>query len=129
MSSYPINRREYERFAVNPGYTSTAVRLHPDETEFSSEGHIYDLSEGGICFELDIPIEPGSTISMRVDIPTSSGDTGPGRAIFVTGNVVWCDVDEPGAAKMAMVITRFDREGDKQRMIRALTGTGYQRAA
>jgi len=129
MTSYPINRREYERFTMNPGYTSTAVRVHPDETVFSSEGHIYDVSEGGICFELDIPIDPGATISMRVDLPSTSGDTGPGRAVFVTGNVVWCNIDEPGAAKMAMVITRYDREGDKQRMIRALTGSGYQRAA
>ena len=129
MSTHPINRREFERFAVNPGYSSAGVRLHPDETVFDREGHIYDISEGGICFELDIPIDPGNIISMRIDIPTNIGDTGPGRAVFITGNVVWCNMDEPGPAKMAMVITRYDREGDKQRMIRALSGTGYQRAA
>jgi len=127
--NHPINRRQHERFSVNPGYTSAAVRVHPDETTFDTPGHIYDISEGGIRFELDIPIEPGSTISMQIDLPSTSGDTGPGRAVFVTGNVVWCDIEDPGPAKMAMVITRFDRSGDKQRMIRALTNTGYQRAA
>lgn len=129
MTTHSINRREYERFAVNPGYTSTAVRVHPDETTFDRQGHVYDISEGGICFELDIPLEPGSTISMQIDLPTNVGDTGPGRAVFVTGNVVWCNIDEPGAAKMAMVITRYDREGDQQRMIRALSGTGLRRVA
>tara|TARA_R110002073_G_scaffold1715_3_gene12280 strand:+ start:40812 stop:41201 length:390 start_codon:yes stop_codon:yes gene_type:complete len=129
MSNPQINRRQFERFAVNPGYTGAGVRLHPDETTFDRDGHVYDISEGGICFELDDPIEPGNTISMRIDIPSNVGDTGPGRAVFVTGNVIWCDTEEPGAAKMAMVITRFDREGDKQRMIRALSETGYQRAA
>ncbi len=129
MTTHQINRRRFERFAVNPGYTSAGVRQHPDETTFTTEGHIYDISEGGICFELDIPIEPGNTISMRIDIPSTVGDTGPGRAVFVTGNVVWCDIEEPGPAKMAMVITRYDRQGDKQRMIRALASTGYRRAA
>ena len=129
MNNPNINRRQYERFAVNPGYTSAGVRVHPDETIFNAEGRIYDISEGGICFELDIAIEPGQTISMRIDIPSNVGDTGPGRAVFVTGNVVWCNADEPGPAKMAMVITRYDREGDKQRMIRALSGTGLRRVA
>ena len=129
MNTQHINRRQHERFSVNPGYTSTGIRVHPDETSFQLEGHIYDISEGGICFELDIPLEPGCTISMRIDLPTNVGDTGPGRAVFVTGNVVWCSIDEPGAAKMAMVITRYDREGDKQRMIRALSGTGLRRVA
>lgn len=129
MTTHKINRRQFERFAVNPGYTSAGVRVHPDQTTFETEGHIFDISEGGICFELDIPIEPGNTISMRVDIPSNVGDTGPGRAVFVTGNVVWCNIEEPGPARMAMVITRYDRQGDKQRMVRALASTGYQRAA
>lgn len=124
-----INRRAYERFVLNPGYSSTAVRIHPDEMEFTLEGHIYDISEGGICFELDEPVEPGKTISMRVDLPLNSGDTGPGRSVFVTGNIVWCEVSESGASRMAMAITRFDREGDKQRMLKVLTSKRFQRAA
>ncbi len=129
MTTHQINRRQFERFAVNPGYTSTAVRVHPDQSTFETQGHIFDISEGGICFELDMPIEPGSTISMQIDIPSTVGDTGPGRAVFVTGNVVWCDIEEPGPAKMAMAITRYDRAGDKRRMIHALGNTGYRRAA
>ena len=124
-----VNRRQYERFLLEPGYTSAAARVHPDEQVFSREGHVYDISEGGVCFEMDQAIEPGSTISLRIDLPLNSGDIGPGRSVFVTGNVVWCEADEPGAVRMALAITRFDREGDKGRMIRALTSQRYLRAA
>ena len=128
-NDHEINRREFERFLLEPGYTRAEVRVQPNEAEFSREGHVYDISEGGICFELDEPLEPGATISMKIDLPLNAGDRGPGRAVFVTGNIVWCDVEEPGASRMALAITRFDRSGDKQRMIRALTSKRYLRAA
>ena len=124
-----VNRRQHERFLLEPGYTGAAARVHPDEQVFTRDGHVYDISEGGVCFEMDQAIEPGSTISLRIDLPLNSGDIGPGRSVFVTGNVVWCEADEPGAVRMALAITRFDREGDKGRMMRALTSQRYLRAA
>ena len=129
MPSNTLNRRQHERFRVNPGYTGVSIRRHPDEAEFSLQGHVYDISEGGVCFEMDQAIEPGSTVSMRIDLPMNIKDIGPGRSIFLTGNIVWCDADELGAVRMALAITRFDRAGDKGRMMRALTSSGYQRAA
>ena len=130
MRSQPrVNRRIHERFLLQPGYTGASVRLHPDELDFTREGHVYDISEGGIRFELDQPIELGSTISMRIDLPNNCQDPGPDHCVFVTGNVIWCDLDEPGPSKMAMAITRFDREGDKIRMLKALTSKRYLRAA
>ncbi len=125
----PVNRRVFERFMLNKGYTGAAVRLLPDENEFTREGHVYDISEGGICFELDEPLEPGARVSMRIELPNNCGDRGPDPFVLVTGNIVWCDLDEPGPSLMALAITRFDREGDKQRMIRALTCKRYLRAA
>lgn len=124
-----VNRREHERFRVNPGYTAMKLRSHPDEQAFSLEGHVYDISEGGVCFELDMPIEPGTTVSLMIDLPTNSDDAGPGHAVFLTGNVVWCELDEPGASRMAVAVTRFDREGDKERLMKSLTSRRYQRAA
>ena len=127
-----IDRRQHERFRVDPGYTPMAIRRH-DGTSFELEGHVYDISEGGVCFELDHPIEPGTTVSMRIDLPqgrmSQAGDVGPGRAVFVTGNVVWCDIDEPGACRMALVISRWDRAGDRERLLRTLTAGRYLRAA
>lgn len=128
----PIDRREHVRFRVNPGYTPVELRVHPEE-HYEFAGHIYDISEGGVCFELDRPIEPGKRVSLKIELPGHLFDTGrdigPGRAVFVTGNVVWCDLDEPGASRMAVAITRFDRAGDRERLIRALTAGRYLRAA
>jgi len=127
-SQSQINRRSYERFAVKPGYTSASIRIDPNEIAYGLEGYVYDLSEGGIRFDLDTPIESGRTISMRINLPGIVGEPDE-RAVFVTGEVVWCDVDETGDAKMAMSISKFDRDGDKQRLIRAISCSGYQRAA
>jgi hypothetical protein len=129
MINNPINRRVHERFQVNPGYTSMALRRHPDETSFELEGHVYDISEGGVCFELDRPIDPGQTVSIRIDLPLTGEDIGPGRAVFLTGNIVWCDLEEPGASRMAMAVTRFDRAGDRERLIKSLTTGHHLRVA
>ena len=129
MVNNPINRRAHERFKVQPGYTSMALRRHPDEDEYTLEGHVYDISEGGVCFELDRPIDPGQTVSIRVDLPITVDDSGPGRSVFLTGNVVWCDLEEPGACRMAVAITRFDRSGDRERLLKTLTRGRYTRAA
>lgn len=132
MTTNPIDRRVFPRFQMDPGYTPVEARIHPDES-FALSGHIYDLSEGGVCFELDRPIEPGTTVSLKIDLPwhaISSGlDHGPGRAVFMTGNVVWCDLDEPGASRMAVAMTRFDRAGDRERLVRAMSAGRYLRAA
>jgi hypothetical protein len=132
MNLNPIDRRVFERFRMNPGYTPVEVRIHPDE-RFELAGHVYDISEGGVCFELDRPVEPGTTVSIKIDLPphviSSGADIGPGRAVFVTGNVVWCDLEEPGASRMAVAITRYDRAGDRERLVRALSSGRYLRAA
>lgn len=129
MTDPNINRRAFERFVLNPGYTAAAVRRDPEDADFALEGHVYDLSEGGICFELDEPLEPGTAVEMRITLPSNCGDTGPGSEIFVTGDIIWCDLEEPGASRMALAITGFERAGDKKRMIRAFSARRYLRAA
>lgn len=126
----PVDRRIHARFRVNPGYTPVQVRTGPDQGE-AFEGHIYDISESGVCFELDHPVAPGTRVSMRIELP--GFQAGPGRAsglsVHATGNVVWCDLEEPGASRMAVAITRYDRAGDHERLIRALSAGRYLRAA
>jgi len=131
MNNQSINRRQFERFRVNPGYTAVSVRVEPDEQGFTRDGHVYDLSEGGVQFELDFPIEAGSTVSMKIEVPWSTpiSDAGNDGSVYVTGNVVWTDTEEPGAARMALAITRYDRAGDKERLIRALGVSRCLRAA
>ncbi len=127
-----VNRRQHERFALRPMYTPVSVRTL-DEEGFRHEGHAYDVSEGGVRFELDYPIAPGTAVAMQITLPVGQivgdEDEGPGRAVFVLGNVVWIDDSEPGPVQMAVAITRFARVGDRERLMRQLTRGAYSRAA
>jgi len=124
------NRRRHERFAVPPMYTGLEIRRIEDEA-FTLEGHAYDISEGGVQFETDMPIDPGTDIALMIDIPgCRAGDPGPGRAVFALARVIWINEDELefGPARMAAAFTSFCRAGDRERLMRAL-GAGYGRLA
>jgi len=126
-----IERRRFERFETAPMYTTLSIRTM-DETVFTRHGHAYDLSEGGARFELDVAIEPGTPVAMQIMLPASAieaGDIGPGRAVFAIGNVVWCDISEPGPAKMAIAFTRFARDGDRERLLKPFKTRAMRRVA
>ncbi len=124
-----VNRRRFERFALQPMYTPVAVRFL-DQEHFTLDGHAYDISEGGVQFELDDAIEPGTPIALDITLPRCGlPDEGPGRSIFVLGNVVWCDQSEPGPVRMALAITRYTRAGDKERLLNQLSARRLHRAA
>lgn len=127
-----FNRRRHERFQLVPQYTPVSVRFL-DSEHFTQDGHAYNISEGGIQFELDRGIEPGTAVALQVTVPhdqwTECRDLGPGRSIFVFANVVWLDDEEPGPARMAAVFTRYAREGDRERLIRQISGGRLRRAA
>jgi hypothetical protein len=110
-------------------YTPIAVRLL-DRDHFEFEGHAYDISEGGVRFELDRPVQPGTRIAMQITLPSiNEFDLGPGRSVFVFANVVWIDdEDEPGPVRMAAVFSQFARVGDRERLLRQFS-TGRYRAA
>ncbi|MCA3006220.1 MAG: PilZ domain-containing protein [Planctomycetaceae bacterium] len=127
------DRRRYPRFMTEAMYTPMAVRLL-DSDHFSLDGHAFDISEGGLRFELDRGIEPGTGVALRIMLPTMTGATparpGPGRAVFAFANIVWlADEDEPGPVKMAAVFTRFARTGDRERLLAELRTGVYQAAA
>ena len=127
---FPIQRRRYPRFEVQPMYTSLTVRFLECE-KFDYEGHAYDISEGGCRFELDRGIEMGTAIALQLTLPTMNNQIlGPGRAVFVFGNVVWLeDEDEPGPVRMAVAFTRFVRVGDRERLLAELRTGRYKAAA
>jgi hypothetical protein len=125
-----IDRRQFARFQLEHMYTPVAVRLLDSEV-FSIEGHAYDISEGGVRFELDRPIEPGTKVVMQITLPDlDSTQIGPGRSVYVFANVVWLeDEDEPGPVKMAAVFTHFARVGDRERLLRQFASGRYRAAA
>ena len=129
-----VERRRHERFLLAPMYSRIAVRFL-DQDEFNYEGHCYDLSEGGIQFELDRPIDPGTPVAVQIDLPVDGtgmpAQPGFGRSIFVFANVVWTrdDEDEPGPVRMAAVFTRFAHQGDRDRLFSQFCSGRYARAA
>lgn len=133
MQNKNVDRRRFPRFDVPIAHTGVHVRTM-DEDTFTRTGHALDISEGGVRFESSAPIAPGTQVAMRIDLPVPPEGVreapvdGPGRAVFVVGNVVWCDVDEVGDASMALAITRFCRDGDKRRLLGRF-GTGAMRRA
>ncbi len=125
-----INRRQHERFVLQPMYTRVALRLLSEDT-FTREGHIHNASEGGLMFELDDPIAPGTPVAVQIYLPGLHNDVGPGRAVFALGTIVWVadDVDEPGPVRMAVSFSHYAREGDRERLIRQLASGRFARAA
>ncbi|TVR99784.1 MAG: hypothetical protein EA423_12140 [Phycisphaerales bacterium] len=128
-----INRRRHERFMLPPMYSRLRVR-RLDDPDFRYAGHIYDVSEGGVRFELDDPIEPGTPVAVEIALPglgdPDTGDIGPGRSVFAIGNVIWVNEEDlPGPVRMAVAFTRYARTGDHERLIGHLGRGHYARAA
>lgn len=128
-TSLNLDRRRFPRFQLEPMYTPVAVRTMDSEA-FDIEGHAYDISEGGVRFEIDRPVPPGSRIAMQITLPNlDARECSPGRSILVFANVVWLeDEDEPAPYRTAAVFTHFARAGDRERLVRQFA-TGRYRAA
>jgi len=107
-------------------YTAVAVRL-VGQRQFTNEGHTYDISEGGMQFELDRLIPAGTPVEARLELPASFGGT-PSR-VTVFGNVVWADESEPGPARMAVAFTRFADAAEKDGFLGRLRETHRSRRA
>ena len=126
------DRRVFPRFQLQPMYTPLAIAAVGDQSEgaFANEGHAYDISEGGVRFEAEHPIPPGSSVQMRITLPNlSTHDLESNRTILVTANVVWLeDEDQPGPYKMAATFHSFVRLADRDRLLRHFA-TGRYRAA
>ncbi len=125
-----VDRRLFPRFQLEPMYTPLAMRTMQDD-HFDNEGHVYDISEGGVRFEADRPVKPGTAVAMQITLPNlNRNEIEPGRTVLVYANVVWVeDEDEPGPYKMAAVFTEFARAGDRERLLRQFASGRYRAAA
>jgi hypothetical protein len=127
-----FNRRRHERFLVPAMYTPVSVRSidPPAQPGRGLPGHCYDLSEGGLQFELDHPLPLGTAIEIKIQLPASS-PTQPleEREVRVLGHVVWNDQSEPGPVRMAASFARFTNASDRERLFRHITSGRLKRAA
>lgn len=126
------DRRQHPRYVLPSMYTEVALRPLRSNT-FDFSGHAYDLSIGGMRFEMDRPVEPASDVAVKIILPTALGAvlTAP-RAIFAMARVVWVNMDDVemgGPVRMACVFRRFTRPGDEERIRHALSSGRYALAA
>ncbi len=126
------DRRQHPRYVLPSMYTNIAVRLL-DSDEFLYEGHAYDLSEGGMRFEVDHAIAPGTAVAIRIELPGSDSLLAADRKpVYVFANVLWLeeeDLDHTGPIRMACAFTRFAMPGDQQRLMARLRSGRYSVAA
>ncbi len=129
------NRRQHDRFTLQPMYTRVLIRPQGEKL-FTLEGHAYDLSMGGLRFELDEGIEPGSPVGIMLELPMPAGTmidlkAGPTtQLVAATGTVVWLDDDDArGPVRMAAVFHAFETPEDEQQLIEALSTGRYAQAA
>lgn len=114
-------------------YTAISVRT-PDGVGVEREGHAYDISRGGVCFELDEAIEAGTPVEIRLTLPEwlrelSDGQAERGAGVLLRGTVVWADSFEPGPVRMAAVFTSFENVAGRERFIRTLDNHSFAAAA
>ncbi|MCB9837809.1 MAG: PilZ domain-containing protein [Phycisphaeraceae bacterium] len=130
MATEGIDRRKFTRYQLPSMYSRIMVRPL-DSDEFLWEGHAYDISRGGIRFELDRGIEPGEQVALRIDLPqTASERSTARRSVFVFANVIWMsDPDEIGPVRLAAAFSRFAREGDEEQLQARLSQGRYALAA
>ena len=117
-----MNRRDADRIALTPAYSSVAVM--PDEAESPLDGHVYDISGKGLRFEVDEPLPVGAAIVLELQLPAGSPIRATARVVRV-----FDEVDDPGPRRMGAEFTAFDSAIDEARLERLLDSCAVSRAA
>lgn len=109
------NRRKFDRLRLPVGYVPVEVRIAGRRGRL--EGHAYDISEGGLRFEVDEPLQPGTRVSIELKLPHASRQD----RIRAMADVVWLgDADDPAPYKMAAAFTEFSDAGSEAALRRSL---------
>jgi len=106
------NARRSPRLKLPPMYT--LVRVKPEGAErFRWTGYIYDISETGMRFEVDAPVEPGTRLEVRAMLPGIFHTT-----FNAAGTVVRIhdDDENAGPCRMGMIFDRFEADEDRLRL-------------
>ncbi len=94
---HPSDKREFPRRPLPLGYSEVRVR-RSGKQRFTLAGHAYDISAGGVRFELDRELTDGEEVDIRVVLP---GDKP--HQVQAHGAVVrFHDPGEAGPIRMAV---------------------------
>jgi len=111
--------RQHTRYTVPAMYSLVRARSR-DEEHFCRTGHVYDISLGGMRFELDEPIPPGQDIDLRAMLP------GPEHVTFrATGTIKRLHNDDPddrGPTRLAVEFKHFPSHADRRCVEQYLAG-------
>jgi len=125
-------RRQHERFAVPWMYTPVWLR-EMEDARFRLFGHAYDVSRGGMRFELDEPIEPGRAVGVRIGLASAGvAELWRPRSVHAMATVIWVepdDVESGGAVRMACAFRNFCGPRDEELLMRTLEAGRYRAAA
>lgn len=105
-------QRQHPRIKVPAMYTLVRARV-VGSNKYTWTGHIYDVSLGGVRFELDMPVEVGTELELRGMLPGGEHTT-----FRVVGRVarVHSDADEPGPCVMGLRFESFRSPMDRHRL-------------
>lgn len=94
------DRRRHARFTVDPMYSSVVVTRGGRR----EDGHVYDVSLGGMRLELDRPMPAGAEVDVEVHLP------GCAEAIAARARVVrvYSAIDDPGPRRIAVEFESFE---------------------
>lgn len=122
------DRRESPRFTVDPMYSSVTVRPAAGHgrkgfARRPLDGHVYEVSMGGLRFELDRPLRRNAAVEIELALP------GCEQSIHAHGRIVrvFDELDDPGPRRMAVEFESFG-EGAKAILERYLAQKWLRRA-
>ena len=104
----------------------TLIRVRPKGGDrYPWKGHIYDISESSMRFELDEALEPGTEVDVRAMLPGACHITftASGRVIRLHD-----DLDDMGPMRMGLVIDSFKSSSDETRLTTYLATNGLKAA-
>ena len=122
----PADARRYPRLSVPAMYS--LLRMGPTgQRAYPWTGHIYDISMSGMRFELDQPVDAGTSVRVRGMLPGDSHTT-----FRAAGCIIRLHDDEEeafGPTRMAMTFESFQNQTDVHRLTQYLAHHQVNRAA
>lgn len=103
--SEPAERRRDPRYRLNAAYTQVRV-IRRDGAHNKLCGHAYDLSRGGVRFEVDAPLVVGEVLDLELMLPGREQAWVGGTGTVVRRH----DVDEVGPIRFGVMFTDVDRD-------------------
>lgn len=112
MPGQDKKRRGHERIRLQPMYTAVTACPTGRDNDVRLEGHVYDISKGGIRIELDEALDPGEVVALHLELPGASS------VVEASASVVWVhdEHDDPGPRRMALQFTGFPNDADRDRL-------------